>query len=817
MPLRRHLVVTGFSQTELFTSPRARGSEYALPPRERRVHGQRLLAQVRAVEAAAPRRIEQQRAVGVDVGTGVYVQFESDPGFQLPTESVANAQQRIELLSVVQVNERTMATVFVPEGRLDRFENLIVDYLQRETPTGKPKNQKLVESISAIRLAALEAIWTDERALLPADLDEAIWWEVWLRQTEDGEAVLQFFRHHGQHIGLMIPDGAIRFPERTVVSAWGTRRQMARSVIVLNCIAELRRLKETAAFFADLDPVEQRHWLNAALARLQAPPQDAVAVCLLDTGVNQGHPLIAGALDAQDLHTVDPNWSVADQHGHGTNMAGLALYGDLTPLLASDDPIVLAHRLESVKVLRHHGDNQGKLYGDLTREAVARVEIGAPQRRRVTCMALSATDGRERGKPSTWSAAIDSLASGWEDETRRLFILSAGNVPRENWHHYQDSNTSDGIHDPGQSWNALTIGAYTDKDAIDQAVHAGFTLVAPKGDLAPSSCTSQTWSSRWPLKPDVVLEGGNAAHDPAGSVDCLASLDLLTTHHQPQQRPFERFGDTSAATALAARMAAEIQAAYPDFWPETVRGLLVHSASWTAAMLARHIGAGTKAEYQRLVRHCGFGVPSLQEALWSADDALTLIAQEDLRPFDRVDGKIKTRDMKLHELPWPLEILEDLGDEPVELRVTLSYFVEPNPAERGWTRRYRYESHGLRFAVKQPTETIDTFRYRVNEHARREEDGTAITGSDPGWLIGQTRHLGSLHSDHWFGTAAQLAQRGVVAVYPALGWWRERPKHERWSKRARYALLISIRTSAAEVDLYTPIQNMIGVQIQVPV
>jgi len=41
--------------------------------------------------------------------------------------------------------------------------------------------------------------------------------------------------------------------------------------------------------------------------------------------------------------------------GHGTEMAGLALYGDLTPLLAGSMPVVLTHRLETVKILPPRG------------------------------------------------------------------------------------------------------------------------------------------------------------------------------------------------------------------------------------------------------------------------------------------------------------------------------------------------------------------------------------------------------------------------------------------------------------------------------
>ena len=38
------------------------------------------------------------------------------------------------------------------------------------------------------------------------------------------------------------------------------------------------------------------------------------------------------ALDPADQHTVEPGWGPDDVHGHGTQMAGVALAGDLTPL-----------------------------------------------------------------------------------------------------------------------------------------------------------------------------------------------------------------------------------------------------------------------------------------------------------------------------------------------------------------------------------------------------------------------------------------------------------------------------------------------------
>ena len=98
------------------------------------------------------------------------------------------------------------------------------------------------------------------------------------------------------------------------------------------------------------------------------------------------------------------------------------------------------------------------------------------------------------------------------------------------------------------------------------------------------------------------------------------------------------------------------------------------------------------------------------------------------------------REMHLHSLPWPQEALMNLGETPVEMRVTLSYFIEPSPGivERGAGGRYRYESHGLRFDVKRPEEKPDDFRARINQRVRDEEDGSYTGGgSDYDWHLAQ--------------------------------------------------------------------------------
>jgi hypothetical protein len=775
-----------------------------------------------------------QEEVGLEEGFGLQIEFESFPDIELAFESLAKERSGIELLNARHEEERTLATVFVPDGKLQILENLVIAYLDENKDkinekkgTRKPSNQNLLDAIRRIRVASLEALWTDDPAVFPQSEEETLWWEVWLPVRDDRVAVTENFKQLAEGLGLRVANGQIEFPERSVLLAYGSLDQMQRSVMTLNSIAELRRAKETADFFDSLEPQEQPGWVDELLQRMTVPNEnDAVPyVCVLDTGVNNGHPLLAPSLDGGDLHTVEPGWGTNDDEGHGTEVAGLALLGDLTDVLGSSAPVEAFNRLESVKLLDQNGGNSGNPdhHGYLTIEAVSRPEITAPLRQRVFSMAVTARDARDRGRPSAWSASIDRLAVDYENqgETPRLFMLSAGNIDDPNaWANYPASNSTDGIHDPGQAWNALTVGASTELIHITESDTEDYQPIAPAGGLSPFSTTSQTWQSHWPLKPDVVFEGGNAAKDAIGAAS-MPSLSLLTTHADIQQHLFTTSNATSAATALAARMAARLMGEYPSLRTETIRGLIVHSAEWTPAMRQQFLtnpSNPNKGEVANLVRHCGFGQPDLVQALWSAENSLTLICEDSLQPFKRDGSKAPTlRDMNLHQLPWPLQELEALGETEVEMRVTLSYFIEPNPSARGVKSRYRYESHSLRFEVKRAHESDEEFRTRINVAARdaEERSGTS-SGKDPNWLLGTSnRHRGSIHSDIWKGSAVDLASRGVLAVFPVTGWWKTRPKIERYDQLARYSLLVSILAPEVDVELYTAIENQIKTPVEV--
>ena len=831
---RPHLVLTNTSKAQSFTAPSSGGG----PPAEiiqtnRAQHGAALQAQLIALRTIATQAADVQTERGLESGLGLQIQFVGLPDVTLAFESLGlergrDPSKQIEVLSVRTDGNSTVANVFVPDGKLEHFEKYVTEYLaaKKNTKGGLIDHGTLLNAISSIRSAELKALWTDEPELLPQDLTELFWWEVWLPVRGMRNEVVSDFKKLATLAECQVSEHQINFPERTVVLMYGSQQQFSQSVMTLNCVAELRRAKETAEFFDGMTPPEQQEWVDETLARLTLPSDadSTPRVCLLDSGVNRAHPLLAPLIDGNDLHTVNPDWGTNDTANHGTGLAGLAAFGDLSDTLATNDPVLLIHRLESVKLTPEQGANQGdaKLHGYLFAEAVSRPEVSAPDRPRIFTSAVTSVDGRDHGRPSAWSSTVDRLASDYDGEGQfpRLFVLAAGNTNDVHaWNIYPDSLTTNQIRDPAQAWNAITVGAYTTKVLITETDAQDYQPIAEVGGLSPYTTTSGEWNKAWPLKPDVVFEGGNVGRDALGSAG-IQSLQLLTTNNIPNERLFTTTNATSAASALGARMAAQLMAAYPALRAETIRALIVHSAEWTDAMRTAYLpdhGQPTKSDFVNLIRHCGWGVPDLEQALWSAGNSLTLVVEDKLHPYKKGN---KSRDMNLHTLPWPKEQLHALPpDTKVELRITLSYFIEPNPSARGTTSKFHYPSHRLKFDVQRPLDaTTEDFVARINAAAAREDEDEAIDAKDTNWVLGgRQRHRGSLHQDIWNGTAAELASRGFIAIYPAQGWWRTRQAQERYDLPARYSLIVSIRTPETNVDLYTPIALQVAAQVAVTV
>jgi hypothetical protein len=788
--------------------------------RDREEHGMRLQVELAAAFQAgdATRTVDARLAPA----SGVYLEVELRRG-EKPDLLEGKRDGMRPGATRRDEDETTIVALYVPDAARPALEHILQDYRSGPlTPLRqKPPRQDRVEAIEAIRQARLETLWTDEPEALPANPQEVIWWEVWCFKSLADHVVSAVDRLGARAASL---DNRLQFPEFTVIPVLASRVIIELMLFATVGIAELRRASATPTVLIE-EREDQFGRVQSLAERTIWPPNDAPAVCLLDTGVNRAHMLIEPALSAADTTAVREEWGGGDApEGHGTGMAGLALHGDLLAPLSDEREVILTHRLESVKVVPPDGfpPNDPKSYGSITQAAAARAEIAAPDRSRVFCLAVT-NENVSGSRPTTWSSAIDQAAAGQmlgdeEGAPRRLFLVSAGNAPphieRERILPADDYP----IEDPAQAWNALTVGGYTDKVAIDDDGLEQWTPFSVAGDLSPFTRTSVTWpQGRAPFKPEIVMEAGNRAVDPTGhEVLTAESLQLLTTGSAVDTHPLVPFAATSAAVAQAARLAAMLTAAFPDLWPETVRALIIHSAEWTEIMKVPLDGANKRDAYA-LLRRFGYGVPSFERAVASAQNHLALVAQNTITPF-RIQGQRKFRECHFYRLPWPREKLEELGGQDIRLKITLSYFIEPNPGSSSAVDPQRYQSFGLRFDLRRRLETEVQFLRRVNPCERDDPMHREPGVADEGWRFGpQSISAGSLHCDEWTGPAIQLVTRDLICVKPVMGWWRTRGTTEECKRTARYAVIATLSSPDVDIDLYTPIETLIAREVDVEI
>jgi hypothetical protein len=815
-----HIFLNTSHESMAFTASGQIGST-PIPERDRQQHSERLLRKFDLIWSELNRHEIEREAVSLPSRTGSYLEFRSLPGYDLVSKSLEDIKQGIRLLNVRYTGEQgsrdTIATVYIPQGKQGHFVRKIQEYASKETASGNPRHSNLIQSIEDIQVALLESMWTDPIELIPQTSNRK-WCEVWLRTDINNEnTVIEEFQVVLNNLNLQYKTNYITFPERAVILCYTDKEDLTEIIERSDNIAEFRIGQEATGFWVQESNRDQAQWAQDLLARLRIADSN-VKVCILDTGVHNAHPLLNPVLADEDCLTVNAAWGVTDHHGgcgHGTPMSGLAAYGTLEDKLAGNNEIILTHRLCSVKVLPppYAAATPIELWGDYTDQGISRAELQSSESKLIFCMAITSVEEIDRGKPSSWSAKIDEIAFGTE-EYKRIVIVSSGNVIADYWPQYPDSNLLSSVQNPAQAWNALTVGAFTEKIHIHDQAYNSHRPLAPHGGLSPFSSTSNTWENKWPVKPDVVFEGGNISVSPNEDYIAHDDYQLLTTSkHFDVLRNFDAFNATSAATAQASWLAAKIFYEYPEIWPETVRGLMVHSAEWTNPMIQQfNIDMSRKNSIRTLLRTFGYGVPQKDKALYSLNNRLTYISQAVIQPFE---GS-KTKDMHFYDIPWPKDELLALENTPVKLRITLSYFIEPGPGEIGWRDKYRYPSFGLRFDLNSPSEEKDKFIKRINVAAREEGEINDSHSGSGRWLIGSRgRATGSIHADIWEGYAADIATCNLLAVYPVIGWWRERKHLGKSDTKARYSLIVSLETPPTDIDLYTPVKNQITNRVPV--
>ncbi len=805
-----------------------------IPVRTPRDHGQYLLEQLAALQAEVAARPADMRS---ELAQREVVAVIPHPGAPLVVDALGS---RVD--HVIGIDPDTgVVLIDAASASLVTLTKKIEIYADDASPahklapdgTIKRAREGIVAPIELIHIARIEQLAGGRLRSHPIEPDRHRWFEVGCR-------------------------GGYRYPDHTRASRAQLMTALTKlQLLDLARIPEMYEAAEMAYFFLRLTPMQLDAVIAAAdcifevdvappLLRdqfladdprgvvrdfvLRAPPVDAPAVIIVDTGIASAHPMLTAALlpGAMARHLPSPD----DTHGHGTKMAGLALYRDVGAAY-EDGHAAANHWIQSARLLI--APNQGEAVDEhrrawplYTQEAIEGAELADPgDRNRI--FALTVTRSMQLGAdvvtPTTLgSLAIDGLA--YARGAERLIIVSAGNARQEQWltlaEQFPQGQLAEKVHDPAQAANVLTVGAFTSKIALpDEQIYEGARVVAlARGGISPyTSCGIA--GSGWPIKPDVVMEGGNLAISPGLPDAQVSTLSTLTTSRRfALGRPLGFMSMTSEATAHVARLAADIWSLEPDLRPATVRALIVHAASWTPEMLRQFPTTSDR------VCGCGYGVPDEAFARDCATDRATIVI-EDAMPNVEVDHvpraepprrigtpllrAVRRRRLKLYRLEMP----DELGAaEEVELRVTLSFCSEPNKF-----RKRTYYGLELKWDMQGPHELETQFLERVN-HEHRAPDPmrrgrrlrpTIATESFP-WAIGpQLRGRGTVQSDRWRGRAVDLAGPKLIAVIPVQGWWADRRALA--LETMRFSLVVTVRAAG----IYEVIKQRIAVPVEAEV
>lgn len=819
MANHRHIQIVDYYEPVDFESRGFVKSEFV--ERDATTHSPILRNAYTEAIAAFKREDDILQGVVESVG-GTYLNFQVAKA-SLVEESL-DTTRGAQLMNVRPVDgngAEEQVTLFLPQERINWFNRKLNEYDRNpdvvvdengEEKTKKRKNQRLVNAVSDIQAARLQHFFSLQTDLLALQDGVARDIEVWFaEETYDDDTVKEKLRA----LGILHGARTLVFNQVIILLVNANAHQLMQIVHSLRGVTEFRIYHDPSVLLSknEVGTSEWMHLIQQDIIRADDP---LVRIAVLDTGVNPNHPLLSDFLPSERCVSAIASGNTLDQENHGTGLASLALYGDLTDVIYSGSRVRITSDLSSVKLLSlNEGErNKQEMYALITEDAILQgKESGAC----ILCSAVTDKDHSvDDARASSTSAAIDETLYN-DGKCDSVFLISAGNVEqRLNGLPYPDYLYLENIQDPAQAWNAITVGAYTNKVAIHDPSWANQNVVAPADGISPFSRTSVLWGAN-AVKPEILMEGGNSIL----YGDTLASpedLSLIVAHAGNGLVPggFDIFNATSAATGLATRLAAKIKYYNPNLKALSIRALMIHSADWTQEMKDMCTDHGI-LNVKTLLHSCGYGVPDEKKAIVSSDSRVTFIAEDVIKPFTQGSAnKLKFGYMNLYKMPWPKDLLMSLGDQTVRLKITLSYYIKPSPGIRSHLNKYSYQSIRLKFDVCGPQETVHEFENRIKHLV---EDGE-VRSRDPElanrWTIGIiNRNQGSICSDSFEATGASMAACDTIAIYPSGGWFKNRL--ENLDMEIPYSLVVTLESPLEEVMLYNEVEAAIAQRIPIAV
>lgn len=530
------------------------------------------------------------------------------------------------------------------------------------------------------------------------------------------------------------------------------------------------------------------------LPHVPPPPDGAPGVVILDSGLVSNHPLLGPAVgDAQSfIHGA----SSQDENGHGTAVAGLALYGDLWDCTERQE-FIPRLRLFSGRVLTSDGEYDHRFIENQVIEAVKYFMEN------YGCRIFNLSIGDKRkpyngGHVRGLAAVLDTLARQYGI----LFVVSAGNFegfgdfPADWRRQYPDYLFCDEarIIDPATAVNVLTVGSLARADVGRSGqrfpLDPAYQPVSRPGQPSPFTRTGP--GPRGAIKPEVVAYGGNYHIDARGGTVSEAGLGELTTRRDHHKNLFTVVSGTSYAAPQIAHLAGLLLREYPDAGPNLLRSLIVAHAQPPEPTMDLFSGSE-----DRLYKAVGYGMPDELATLYSLESKVTLLAEEAIRENEH----------HFYEIPLPQDFLSPPARRHRRITVAL--------AHTPYVRRTRFDYCASRFSfrvIRRPSleEVERVFRHtpRREREPNIPETGDFNPGAtlrDKGTVQKASWDIQVLQRAHWEGNHLFVVVTRTVPAW-AGGIVEEEP----------YALVIVIEDrSSQQVRYYTQIEQLLRIRLQV--
>lgn len=455
--------------------------------------------------------------------------------------------------------------------------------------------------------------------------------------------------------------------------------------VVFDEITNLRQVS-----FVDRPPklklqVEKIRSYSVKNAKILPPDENSVGMLIIDSGIMPSHPLLEEATSEHESF-IDGKDSI-DEAGHGTNVAGVAIYGDLQECINQNEFEPDAW-LYSARVCDEKGDfDPERLLEHQLRDAIDYFLENYPTVKIVNLSIGDTTHVIEAGmKQFRLAALIDEVIYEYRVEKSRdvIFVISAGNCfdilysdpdLMGDYPHYLLDDDGFTLIDPGTAANALTVGSIS--PGLDSAYTNNHKVVGQyRGFPSPFTRTGPGLNGM--VKPELVEIGGDMVYQNArGGLQDPSIGVVVTEKNYTTDGLFSIDNGTSFAAPKVANAIARIWNHNPTFSSELIKALIINSAeipktqSTTAQLFHHGFERPKRLEDIKDARNIyGYGIPNIEHAMFSDANRVLL--------FDETQvGLDKT---VFYELPVPTEFYDESGDR--EISITLSY-TPPTKRTRG--------------------------------------------------------------------------------------------------------------------------------------